>query len=152
MCNSIFCQPHVRKYSYLCWSMPILVASQRTNFTKTCPCNVYPTFIYSKTRVCSSIPIFLIFAPKHRFWEPQRGSSNMHPQFMFGAKIRKISTFLWKIFISFNFKNSLYIAWACFCNEFRKKVQTVETGCLETAHIFFTSLLLHWLCLIKHSL
>ena len=37
----------------------------------TCPCNVYPLvphFYIEKTGVCRGIPIFLIFAPKHRLW------------------------------------------------------------------------------------
>ena len=29
---------------------------------------IYPTFLYSKSRVCRGIPIFLIFAPKHTLW------------------------------------------------------------------------------------
>ena len=39
--------------------------------------------LYSKTGVCRGPPIFLFFAPKHRLW--------VYPQFMFSAKIRKIS-------------------------------------------------------------
>ena len=38
---------------------------------KTCPCNVYPLephFYIEKTGVCRGLPIFLIFAPKHRLW------------------------------------------------------------------------------------
>ena len=71
--------------------------------------------LYSKTGVYRGIPIFLIFAPKHRLWvlvrtasprlfaskhrlwvhvrPPRRGGSNVYPQFMLCAKIRKISKF-----------------------------------------------------------
>ena len=31
--------------------------------------------LYSKTGVCRGIPIFLIFAPKHRLWVPVRTAS-----------------------------------------------------------------------------
>ena len=62
--------------------------------TKTCPCNVYPLephFYISKTGVYRGIPIFLIYAPKHRLWvfvrtasaRPRRGGSNVYPQSMF---------------------------------------------------------------------
>ena len=40
---------------------------------KTCPCNVYPPkphFYIEKTGVCRGVPIFLIFALKHRLWVP----------------------------------------------------------------------------------
>ena len=37
----------------------------------------------SKTGVCRGIPIFLIFAPKHRMWVLVRGGSNVYPQSMF---------------------------------------------------------------------
>ena len=51
--------------------------------------------LYSKTGVCRGISIFLIFAPKHRLWvlvrtASHRGGSNVYPQSMFLAKIRKI--------------------------------------------------------------
>ena len=37
--------------------------------------------------------VFFIFAPKHRLWVlVRRGGSNVYPQSMFKAKIRKIST------------------------------------------------------------
>ena len=34
------------------------------------------TFIYSKTGLCRDIPIFLIFAPKHRLWVLVRTASD----------------------------------------------------------------------------
>ena len=54
--------------------------------TKTCLCNVYPLepHFYIENagvgyagvcRVCRSIPIFLIFAPKHRLWVLVRTAS-----------------------------------------------------------------------------
>ena len=49
--------------------------------TKTCPCNVYPLelhFYIAKlgyAGVCKGIPIFLIFAPKHRLWVHLRTAS-----------------------------------------------------------------------------
>ena len=36
---------------------------------------VNPTFIWKKTGVCGGIPIFLIFAPKHRLWVLVRTAS-----------------------------------------------------------------------------
>ena len=58
------------------------------NIMRTCSCNVYPLYItfFSKTGVCRGIPIFLIFAPKHRWWVLIRTtsvSSNVYPQYMF---------------------------------------------------------------------
>ena len=46
--------------------------SVNAHFTRiTFPCNVYPLkshfYILNKTGVCRGRPIFLIFAPKHRF-------------------------------------------------------------------------------------
>ena len=38
--------------------------------------------LYSKAGVCMGIPIFLIFAPKHRLWVLV-GGSNVYPQSMF---------------------------------------------------------------------
>ena len=77
--------------------------------------------LYSKTGVCMGIPVFLIFAPKHRLWVLVRVAvltSTHNLCLTFGAKIRKISFF----FSSENFqflhlKKSLYIAWASFHNE-----------------------------------
>ena len=54
----------------------------------------YPTFIKKKkTGVCWGIPIFHIFAPKHRVWvivrtasARRRGDSNVYPQSMFEQK------------------------------------------------------------------
>ena len=48
---------------------------------------------------------------------PRRGGSNVYPQSMFWAKIRKISTFYGEIFNFWYWKKSLYIAWASFRNE-----------------------------------
>ena len=46
---------------------------------KTCPCNIiippYTPLLNSKVGVCKGIPIFLIFAPKHRLWVHVRTAS-----------------------------------------------------------------------------
>ena len=55
-----------------------------------------------KTGVCMGIPIFLIFAPKHRLWVLVRTAS---PK----KKSAKIFQFL-------KLKNSLYNAWTSFRN------------------------------------
>ena len=76
--------------------------------------------LYSKTGVCTGIPIFLIFAPKHRLWvlvrtaSVRRGGSNVYPQSMFLAKIRKISNIFILICSILKLKNYMFIAWACF--------------------------------------
>ena len=46
---------------------------QRLHIRKTCPCNVYP--LESKTWVYRSIPLFLIFALKHKLWVLVRTAS-----------------------------------------------------------------------------
>ena len=57
---------------FLFFSQPL------TNIRKTCPCNIYPPtphFYTKKNGVCRGIPIFLIFAPKHRMWVLVRTAS-----------------------------------------------------------------------------
>ena len=55
-----------------CVSIPCHVElDSQIDIRKTCPCNKYllkPHFYTCKTGVCRDIPIFLIFAPKHRLW------------------------------------------------------------------------------------
>ena len=76
--------------------------------------------LYSKTGVCRGIPIFLILLQNidcgYSLEPPRRGGSNVYPQFMFGAKIRKISNFFSRNFQFLQVKKSLYIAWASFRN------------------------------------
>ena len=77
--------------------------------------------LYSKTGVCGGIPIFLIFAPKHRLWVLVRTASReavltCTHNLCFGAKIRKISKFFCRKFSSFKLKQSLFITWASFRN------------------------------------
>ena len=50
----------------------------RKYIRKTYPCNEYPLiphFYIAKLVVCRGIPIFLIFAPKHRLWVLVRTAS-----------------------------------------------------------------------------
>ena len=68
---------------------------------------------------------FLIFDQKRRFWilVRTRGGSNVYPQSMFLAKIRKIKN-KQNYHENFQFllvKKSLYIAWACFRNVEKKQ-------------------------------
>ena len=52
---------------------------KKSIITKTCLCNVYPLephFYIAKLGVCRGIPIFLIFAPKHRLWVLVRTASS----------------------------------------------------------------------------
>ena len=78
----------------------------------------YTPLLYSKTVVCSGTSISLIFAPKHTdcgysLEQPRQGGSNVYPQSIFLAKIRKISLFFFfnEIFIFFSYKKSLHNAW-----------------------------------------
>ena len=56
----------------------IIFMSHQENMSVKCP---YTPLLYRKNGVCRGIPIFLIFAPKHRL--PRRGGSNVYPQSMF---------------------------------------------------------------------
>ena len=56
-------------YLYSLGALELSIVGSYLNITKTCPCDVYrplTPLLYSKTGVCRGIPIFLIFAPKHR--------------------------------------------------------------------------------------
>ena len=69
------------------------VSIHQENMSMLCALPQTP-LLYSKTGVCRGIPIFLIFAPKHRLWvlvRTRRGGSNVYLQSMFCAKIRKIA-------------------------------------------------------------
>ena len=72
-----------------------------------------PTFIYSKTGVCTGIPIFLIFAPKHRLWVLV---ARVPTIYVLSKNKKNIKHFLNEIFPFLHFKKSLYIAWASFRN------------------------------------
>ena len=96
------------------------------NIMKSCPCNEYPLkpHFYSKTGVCRVYLFFLFLLQSidcgYSLEPPRRGGSNVYPQSMFGAKIRKISNFFyWKFPFFLQLKKSLYmyIAWASFRNE-----------------------------------
>ena len=67
------------------------------NIRKTCSCDVYPIEPHFYTEKLGFAHILHIFATKHRLWvlvePPRRGGSNVYPQSMFRAKIRKISNF-----------------------------------------------------------
>ena len=64
--------------------------------TKTCPCNVYPLepHFYIAKLGYAEVYIFFLFLPQnidcgYSLEPPCRGSSNVYPQAMFLAKIRK---------------------------------------------------------------
>ena len=73
---------------------------------------------------------FLFFAPNidcgYSLEPPHRGGSNVYPQSMFGAKIRKISKIYQQNFQFLNLKTSLLIAWACFRNDNTQNITKVH--------------------------
>ena len=89
---------------------------------KTYPCNIYPLkpHFYIAKLGYTGVYLFFLFLLQnidcgYLLEPPRRGGSNVYPQSMFWAKIRKIP----KIFCSFQFlqlKKNLYITWACFRN------------------------------------
>ena len=67
---------------------------------KTCPCNVYPLkpHFYIVKPGYSGVYLFFLFLLQnidcgYSLEPPRGGGSNVYPQSMFGAKIRKISNF-----------------------------------------------------------
>ena len=79
---------------------------------KTCPCNVYPLepHFYIAKLGYGGVYLFFLFLLQNidcgysleppQLEPPRRGGSNMYPQSMFWAKIRKISKFIsWKFSI-----------------------------------------------------
>ena len=75
---------------------------------KTCPCNEYPLiphFYIAKLGFAGVYLFFLSFLQNiycgYSFEPPRRGGSNVYPQSMFGAKIRKIAKFSTENFIFF---------------------------------------------------
>ena len=80
-----------------------------------------PHFYIVKLGFTGVCIIFLISAQKHRLWyslePPRRGGSNEYPQYMFWAKIWKISElFIWKFSV---FGGEIFYIFekACFRNE-----------------------------------
>ena len=54
----------------------------------------YTPLLYSKAGVCRGIPIFLIFAPKHRLWVLVRTASpNFSAENFQFLKLKKISVY-----------------------------------------------------------
>ena len=92
---------------------------------KTCPCNVYPLephFYIAKLGYAGVyMYLFFLFLLQnidcgYTLEPPRRGGSNVYPQSMFGAKIRKISKIFSGKFSIFKNEKSLFIAWASFRN------------------------------------
>ena len=53
--------------SYKIYPWTIMIYIHQENMSVEC-LPPYTPLLYSKTGVCRGIPIFLIFAPKHRLW------------------------------------------------------------------------------------
>ena len=84
-----------------------------------------PPLLFSKTGVCRGIPIFLIFAPKHRLWVLVRTASlrrfyeevrTCTHNLCFEQKQEKYQIFSTENFQFLQFKKKWYITWACFGN------------------------------------
>ena len=91
---------------------------------KTFPCNIYPLkpHFYIVTQGFAGVHLFFLSLLQnidcgYSLEPPRRGGSNVYPQSMFGAKIRKISFFFSRNFQFLHLKKSLYIAWASFRND-----------------------------------
>ena len=99
------------------------VSQDATFSLKTCPCKVCPIEPdYSKTKICRCIPIFLIFAPKHRLWVLVRTASAENFQFL-------------------KLKKSLYIAWASFRNEwYQVTITYLNNVCPLLPHFYVVKL------------
>ena len=72
--------------------------------------------LYSKTGVCKGIPIFLIFAPKHRLWVLGEAVLSCTHNLCFEQKQEKIYKKSTLNFQILQFQKNLYITWACFRN------------------------------------
>ena len=59
--------------------------------------DMYTPLLYSKTGVCRGIPIFLIFAPKHRLWVHVRTASAVPTIYVLSKNKKNIKNFLQKI-------------------------------------------------------
>ena len=64
--------------------------------------------LYSKTGVCGGIPIFLIFAPKHRLWALVRSASRVPTINVLSKNKKNIKFFPVKIIIFTTKKLSVY--------------------------------------------
>ena len=82
--------------------LSVLTDSMRPtlNIRKTCPCNVYPLepHVYIVKLGYAGVYLFFLFLLQnidcgYSLEPPRRGGSNVYPQSMFRAKIRKISNF-----------------------------------------------------------
>ena len=85
----------------------------------TCPCVLYPPYtslLYSKTGVYRGTHYFLVFALNYRPWVLVRTCTH---NLCFEQKYENSKKIQLKIIIFFIHEKSLYIAWACFCNEKR---------------------------------
>ena len=79
-----------------------------TPIRKTCPCNVYPLkpHFYIVNLGFAGVYLFFLFLFQnidcgYSLEPPRRGGSNVYPQSMFCAKIRKISIFFRLKFFNF---------------------------------------------------
>ena len=107
---------HVTRCSYCLFIHYLALSGQEALFIRiTCPCNTYPLIphFYSKAGVCRGIPIFLIFALKHRLWVLVR----VPLIYVLSKNKKNIKNLLLKMFLFHNLKNlCILIAWASFCN------------------------------------
>ena len=90
---------------------------------KTCPCKVYPLkpHFYIVKLGYAGVYLFFLFLLQnidcgYLLELPRQGGSNVYPQTMCCAKIRKISKLFLSKLLIFDLKKLLYIIWACFCN------------------------------------
>ena len=97
--------------------------------------------LYSNSGVCGGrpIPIFLIFAQKHRLWVLLRTASLRRFQcvptiYILSKDKKNIKIFLLKFFIFLKLKKNLHITWACFRNEQSFKVQWIPMGGVYTLY------------------
>ena len=89
----------------------------------TCPCFMYPLIphFYIVKVGNAGVYLFFLFLLQnidcgYSLEPPRRGGSNVYPQSMFWAKIRKISKLFYWNFQFLQFKKSLFMSWASFRN------------------------------------
>ena len=104
--------------------MPIKCKLQIHVIMKACPCNVYllkPHFYIVKLGYAGVYLFFLFLLLNidcgYSLELPWRGGSNLYPQSVFGAKIRKYQNFSAINFQSLKLKKSLFLAWVSFRND-----------------------------------
>ena len=106
-----FSKPQIQEYS---------ANGQDKMNVKCIPCK--PLFYIAKLGYAGVYLIFLFLIQNihcgYTLEPPLQGGSNVYPQCMFRAKTLKISKLFKEISIFASEKNSLYIAWASFCNDF----------------------------------